>query len=91
MIALFTISGGLLLLGVGYLLGRMDALESQPYHVKYFENCTAGKRKIFKTRAEAAKWVANYKLKYQGTRVEPDCWIDLVFQGEVVFDEGDPK
>lgn len=91
MVALFVISAGLLVLGTGYLIGRMDALERRPYHVKYVENCSAQKRKTFKTRAEAAKWVANFKLKHQGTRIEPDCWIDMVFQGDVVFDEGDPK
>ena len=91
MIILSILIMAVILLGIGYYSGYVDAKDNAPYHVKYVENCTAGKRKTFKTREEAAKWVANYKLKYQGTRVEPDCWIDLIFQGDVVFDEGDPK
>lgn len=91
MIILVMLMCAIVCVSVGYYAGYTDAAERQPYHVKYVENCTAGKRKTFKTREEAAKWVANYKLKYQGTRVEPDCWIDLIFQGNVVFDEGDPK
>ena len=91
MISLIVIISGLILIGIGYYAGYRDSEDRRPYHVKYVENCTAGKRKTFKTRTEAAKWVANYKLKYQGTRIESDCWIDLVFQGDVIFDEGDPK
>lgn len=79
------------ILAIGYYTGYSDAKESRPYHVKYVENCSAMARKTFPTREAAAKWVANFKLKHQGTRIEPDCWVDMVFQGDVVFDEGDPK
>lgn len=76
---------------LGFYMGKEKALDSRLYHVKYVENCSAMARKTFATKAEAVKWVANFKLKYQGTRIEPDCWIDMIFKGDVVFDEGDPK
>lgn len=77
----------LCLLAIGYYCGHSDASDRLPYHVKYIQNCSSMKIKKFKTREEAAKWVANFKLKYQGTRIEPDCWVDLVFQGDVVYED----
>jgi len=82
--------GSLLFATVVYSLGY-DAGRNRKFHVKYVENCSAMQRKTFNTRLEAAKWVANFKLKHQGSRIEPDCWVDMVFQGDVIFDEGDPK
>lgn len=55
-------------------------------YVKYVENCSSEKLKEFPDKDAAAKWVANFKLKHQGTRNEQDCWIDLVFTGEVIYE-----
>lgn len=57
-------------------------------YVKYVENCSSEKLKEFETKEEAALWVANFKLKHQHTRQEPDCWVDLVFTGKVIYDLG---
>lgn len=55
-------------------------------YVKYIENCSNEKLKEFDTKDEAAKWVANFKLKYQNHRNETACWIELVFTGKVIYD-----
>lgn len=56
------------------------------YYVRYVDKCSP-KTKAFKTKEEAAKFVANFKLKHQSKYDEDDYWIDLVFKGDIIFDE----
>lgn len=54
-------------------------------YVRYVESCTP-KVRYFKSKLMAAKFVANFKLKYQHQN-EDDNWIDMVFKGELIYTE----
>lgn len=52
--------------------------------VKYVESCGM-KIKQFDSKEDAAKFVANFKLKHQGKYNEEDHWVDCVFEGNLIF------
>lgn len=56
------------------------------WFVYYVEMCSPV-LKAFPSKEEAMKFIANFKLKYQNKLNEPDCWVDLIFEGNLVFSD----
>jgi len=54
------------------------------FYVRYVEGCSPSMRE-FSTKEDAAKFVANFKLKYQGKFNEDDSWIEVVFEGKLIY------
>jgi hypothetical protein len=53
------------------------------YFVRYVQGCSP-EIKQFKTKEQAAKFVANFMLKYQFGNTD-DNWIDCVYEGKHIY------
>lgn len=53
------------------------------YYVRYVESCSPKIRCFFK-KDDAAKFVANFMLKYQFINTD-DNWIESVFNGDIIY------